>query len=111
METKYPAAAVVPVLLVHGLRWGFPLAFWLPAAMVVGGVEGWLHAESGVWHPLVVWENRGVVAHGPLDGRALGVLAMRTGRRLEWDGQAGRITNHPELNRLVEISARPGWRV
>jgi hypothetical protein len=41
----------------------------------------------------------------------LGVLAMRTGRRLEWDGQAGRITNHPELNRLVEISARPGWRV
>ena len=75
VETKYPAAVVVPVLLVHGLRWGFPLAFWLPAALVVGGVEGWLHAESGVWHPLLVWENRGVVAHGPLDGRALGVLA------------------------------------
>lgn len=41
----------------------------------------------------------------------LGVLAMRTGRRIEWDGKAGRVTNDPALNKLVEISARAGWKV
>ena len=72
--------------------------------------------------PLKEWLDA-IIARGPRPGSnfeysvplsemvLLGVLAMRTGRRLEWDGQAGRITNHPELNRLVEISARPGWRV
>jgi len=41
----------------------------------------------------------------------LGVLAMRTGKRIEWDGQAGRVTNDPKLNDLVRISARDGWKV
>jgi hypothetical protein len=41
----------------------------------------------------------------------LGVLAMRTGRRIEWDGKTGRVTNDPGLNRLVDISARSGWKV
>ncbi len=75
VETKYPAALVVPVLLLHGLRWGFPAAFWVPAALVVAGVEGRLFVTLGEWHPLVVWEHRSEVAHGPFDGRALGVLA------------------------------------
>lgn len=41
----------------------------------------------------------------------LGVVAMRTGKRLEWDAKAGRITNEPALNKYVEISARDGWKV
>ena len=41
----------------------------------------------------------------------LGVLAMRTGKRIEWDGQAGRVTNDPKLNDLVRVSARDGWKV
>ena len=41
----------------------------------------------------------------------LGVLAMRTGKKLEWDAKTGRVTNHPALNRYVEISARDGWKV
>jgi predicted dehydrogenase len=41
----------------------------------------------------------------------LGVLAMRTGKKIEWDGKAGRVTNDASLNRLVEVSARPGWKV
>jgi predicted dehydrogenase len=41
----------------------------------------------------------------------LGVLAVRTGKRLEWDAKAGRITNEPSLNRYVEVSARKGWKV
>jgi hypothetical protein len=41
----------------------------------------------------------------------LGVVAVRTGKRLEWDGKAGKITNDPALNKYVEISARDGWKV
>jgi predicted dehydrogenase len=41
----------------------------------------------------------------------LGVLAMRTGKRLEWDGRSGRIVNDAALNRLVDITARKGWKV
>ena len=75
---------------------------------VVGGpVKEWLDAIAGA---------------GPLHGSnfeysvplsemvLLGVLAMRTGKRIEWDGKAGRVTNDPGLNRLVDISARSGWK-
>jgi len=41
----------------------------------------------------------------------LGVLAMRTGKKLEWDAKSGRVTNLPALNRYIEISARDGWKV
>jgi predicted dehydrogenase len=41
----------------------------------------------------------------------LGIVAMRTGRRLEWDNAAGRITNDAALHRYIEIQAREGWRV
>ena len=76
---------------------------------VVGGpMKEWLDAIAGT---------------GPLPGSnfeysvplsemvLLGVLAMRTGRRIEWDGKTGRVTNDPGLNRLVDISARSGWKV
>lgn len=41
----------------------------------------------------------------------LGALAVRTGRRIEWDGEAGRITNDPSLDELIGIHSRAGWRV
>lgn len=41
----------------------------------------------------------------------LGVVAVRTGKRLEWDAKAGRITNDPALDKLVQITAREGWKV
>lgn len=41
----------------------------------------------------------------------LGVVAVRTGRRLEWDAKSGRITNDPSLNKYIEIAAREGWKV
>ena len=41
----------------------------------------------------------------------LGVLAMRTGKRFDWDGAAGRVTNDATLNELVQVKARAGWRV
>jgi predicted dehydrogenase len=41
----------------------------------------------------------------------LGVVAVRTGKRLEWDAKTGRITNDPSLNKYIDISARDGWKV
>ncbi|HUR59007.1 MAG TPA: Gfo/Idh/MocA family oxidoreductase [Opitutaceae bacterium] len=41
----------------------------------------------------------------------LGVIAVRTGKRLEWDAKTGRITNDSSLNKYVEIKARKGWKV
>lgn len=41
----------------------------------------------------------------------LGVLAVRSGKKIQWDARAGRITNEPSLNRFIEVSARKGWKV
>jgi len=41
----------------------------------------------------------------------LGVVAMRTGKRLEWDAKNGRVTNDPKLNDLIRVKARSGWKV
>lgn len=41
----------------------------------------------------------------------LGALALRTGRLLEWDAQAMRVTNDEEANSLVNPTARAGWSV
>ncbi|MBL9190103.1 MAG: Gfo/Idh/MocA family oxidoreductase [Opitutaceae bacterium] len=72
--------------------------------------------------PMKEWLNA-IAKEGPLPGSnfeysvplsemvLLGVLAMRTGKKIEWDGKAGRITNDQALNRYVEITARAGWKV
>jgi hypothetical protein len=41
----------------------------------------------------------------------LGVVAVRTGKRLEWDGKAGRVTNDAALNDYIKVTARDGWKV
>jgi hypothetical protein len=48
---------------------------------------------------------------GPLTEMVLlGVIAIRMkDRRLEWDGEALRITNDPEADRLVTPTYRAGW--
>ncbi len=39
----------------------------------------------------------------------LGALALRTGRVLRWDAAAGRVTDDPDANRLVDPPYRKGW--
>jgi len=41
----------------------------------------------------------------------LGVVAMRTGqgKRIYFDGDAGRITNVPEANQFLQREYRTGW--
>lgn len=39
----------------------------------------------------------------------LGVVALKAGRKLEWDGEAGRITNVPDANQYLHRDYRAGW--
>ena len=39
----------------------------------------------------------------------LGLVAYRTGEKLEYDADAGRVTNHPEANNLLGREYRDGW--
>ncbi len=41
----------------------------------------------------------------------LGVVAMRTGKRIEWDAKSGRVTNDAAINDLIKVHARAGWKV
>ena len=41
----------------------------------------------------------------------LGNVALRAGRKIEWDGPAMRITNVPEANALLTKEYRAGWKV
>lgn len=47
---------------------------------------------------------------GPLtETMLLGVVALKAGRRIEWDGAAGRVTNAPDANQHLHHSYRAGW--
>ena len=39
----------------------------------------------------------------------VGVLAQRFDKRIEFDAENMKITNHPELNQYVKEPVRPGW--
>ena len=74
---------------------GGPMKEWLDAIMKAGPTPGSNFEYSVPLSEMVL----------------LGVVAVRTGKRIEWDAKAGRITNDPSLNRYIEIAAREGWKV
>jgi hypothetical protein len=41
----------------------------------------------------------------------LGNVALRVGRKLEWDGEKREFTNAPEANALLRREYRPGWEL
>ena len=41
----------------------------------------------------------------------LGNVAVRVGKPIEYDGQKGAITNHPDAARLVAPPPRAGWEL
>jgi predicted dehydrogenase len=75
------------------------------------GIRGhemnWIRAirgEEGISNPFSV--------SAPLnEAMALGVVAMLAGQPIEYDGVAGRITNAPEANRLLDRTYRKGWEL
>ena len=43
------------------------------------------------------------------EGLLLGNLAVRTGKRIEWDAKAMKVTNLPEANAFLDTVYRKGW--
>ena len=41
----------------------------------------------------------------------LGLVAYRAGKKLDYDGAAGRVTNSAEANALLSRKYRPGWTI
>ncbi len=41
----------------------------------------------------------------------LGNIAIKTGKKLDWDGPGLKVTNVPEANKLVQTEYRRGWEV
>jgi hypothetical protein len=41
----------------------------------------------------------------------LGTLAQRTGKVLEWDAKAMRVTNEKEPNQFIDPPYRAGWKL
>ena len=39
----------------------------------------------------------------------LGLVAYRVGKKLEYDGAAGKVTNAPEANEFLSRKYRDGW--
>lgn len=79
--TKYPMLLLVPVLLTEMLlspreprARRAMLLFWSAFLLVMGGVELWLWAIYGDFHPLIVLAGARSIARGAPSGRLLGVL-------------------------------------
>lgn len=81
--TKYPAAALLPVLAIHGWRraqfQSAPVARAAQAGLVLAAAI-WAAGEIGLWsfegrwHLAEVWARRGEIPAGPLLPRAFGAL-------------------------------------
>jgi hypothetical protein len=84
-------------------------AYQEPAATLPrspGHWEEWLHACKGGD------KNTGsnFAIAGPLtEVVLLGNIALKTGKKLEWDGAALRITNDDAANGLLDRTYREGW--
>ena len=58
------------------------------------------NAKSGFWYA------------GPFtEALLVGNLAVRTGKRIEWDRKQMKATNVPEANQYVSKTYRAGWEI
>ncbi len=75
-----------------------------------GHVEEWLMAVAGQ-KPLDYPKSNFTYAGPFTETVLLGNIALRMGRRLEWDGPNMRFTNLPQANQYLTKEYREGWRV
>ncbi len=67
--------------------------------------QEWIDACKGEGNALSNFDYAGPMTEALL----LGNVALRTGRRVEWNARLLRVTNLPEANRLVRPQYRAGW--
>ena len=75
-----------------------------------GHVKEWVMAASG--EKPVDFAKSSFAYAGPFtETILLGNIALRVGRRIEWDSATMTVTNVPEANELVTKEYRQGWKV
>ncbi len=75
-----------------------------------GHVKEWVLACKG--HKPIDYPKSNFSYAGPMtETILLGNVALRMGRRIEWDADALRVTNIDEANALIRTEYREGWRV
>jgi len=75
-----------------------------------GHIVEWLMAVAGQ-KPLDYPKSNFAYAAPMTETILLGNIALRVGRRLEWDGRNLRFTNLPEANQYITKEYRDGWKV
>jgi hypothetical protein len=75
-----------------------------------GHVKEWLMAAMGQ-APLDFPKSNFVYAGPFTEAVLLGNMALRTGRRIEWDAANLRVTNLPQANEYISKEYREGWNV
>ncbi|MBP7745685.1 MAG: Gfo/Idh/MocA family oxidoreductase [Phycisphaerae bacterium] len=74
-----------------------------------GQIQEWIMAVAGEKPQDFTKSNFGYA--GPFtESILLGNIALRVGRRLEWDGANMKFTNVPEANQFVSKEYRSGWK-
>jgi predicted dehydrogenase len=75
-----------------------------------GHYQEWIEAASGN-KPTDFTQSNFAYAGPMTETILLGNVAVRMGRRLEWDGEALKVTNVPEANQYINKEYREGWKV
>ncbi|MCK4341945.1 MAG: hypothetical protein KAY37_09510 [Phycisphaerae bacterium] len=75
-----------------------------------GQVEEWVMAAKGE-QPIDYPKSRFAYAGPMTETILLGNVALRVGRRLEWDGETMTVTNVPEANQYITKEYRAGWKI
>ena len=65
----------------------------------------WIAACKGEGKALANFDYAGPMTEAVL----LGNVALRAGKRIEWDAEKLRVTNAPEANRFIRTEYRKGW--
>jgi len=69
--------------------------------------EEWINACKGDLKTSCNFDYNGTMT----EQMHLGLVAYRVGKKIEYDGAAGRVTNCPEANELLRRKYRPGWTI
>ena len=69
--------------------------------------EEWINACKGNLQTSCNFDYNGLMT----EQMALGLVAYRAGKKLDYDGKAGVVTNAPEANAFLKRPYRDGWPI
>jgi len=77
------------------------------APKTIGFQEEWIAACKGNLKTSCNFDYNGLMT----EQMALGLVAYRVGKKLEYDGKSGRVLNSPEANTYLRREYRSGWSI